>query len=105
MEFENYTPHMIVLNNGTEYKPTWTIARVKVDFTEFDTNWICEQVFSNVEWLPEINKNESVKYIVSWMVLSALQWIRDDVVAPATGHPETIRNEKGHIISVPWFVS
>jgi hypothetical protein len=29
---------------------------------------------------------------------------RDDVVAPATGHPDTMRNDKGHIISVPGFV-
>jgi hypothetical protein len=36
------------------------------------------------------------------MVLAASN--RDDLVAPATGHPDTIRNEKGQIISVPGFV-
>ena len=40
--------------------------------------------------------------IVSAMVLSASD--RTDLVAPATGHPDTIRNDKGQIISVPGFI-
>ena len=39
-------------------------------------------------------------YIVSALVLSALAGNREDVVAPATGHPETIRQD-GKIVSVP----
>ena len=37
------------------------------------------------------------------MVLSALAGSREDVAAPATGHPDTIRQD-GKIISVPGFV-
>ena len=29
---------------------------------------------------------------------------RNDLLAPATGHPETVRNEQGQIVSVPGFV-
>jgi len=39
------------------------------------------------------------------MVLEAGRKIgRNDLVAPATGHPEAIRNEQGQIVSVPGFV-
>ena len=44
-----------------------------------------------------------VIYIVSAMVLSAAK-DRHDLVAPATNHELTVRNEKGHIVSVPGFV-
>jgi hypothetical protein len=29
---------------------------------------------------------------------------RQDVVSPATGHHDCVRNDKGHIVSVPGFV-
>ena len=60
------------------------------------------QVFGEVIDLPE--PQPGTVYIVSAMVLSALAGSRSDVVAPATGHPECIRNDKGHILSVPGFV-
>lgn len=99
--FQNYTPHAIKLNDGTVFEPTWTIARVTVDFVPFDEDGITKQVFGVVEWLPEATQNTII--IVSGMVLSALQWSREDVVAPATGHKDVIRNEKNQIESVPWF--
>ena len=40
----------------------------------------------------------------SSLVLAANR-TRTDLVAPATGRSETIRNDKGHIVSVPGFVS
>ena len=60
------------------------------------------QVFGAVEGLPE--PQPGTLYIVSAMVLSALAGSRSDVVAPATGHPACVRNDKGHILSVPGFV-
>ena len=63
-------------------------------------NGICQQVFGDVTGLPE--PKEDTVYIVSALVLAATD--RQDVVAPATGHPGCVRNEKGLIESVPGFV-
>ena len=99
MTFKNYTPHTINLNDGRSF-PSEGVARVSATFTEFNQDGICRQEFGEVEGLPAPEKG--IKLIVSAMVLSASN--RDDLVAPATGHPDTIRNEKGHIVSVPGFV-
>lgn len=99
-KFKNLTPHSVRLNNGIEILPSGTIARVSVEFTDFDGS-IAEQKFGEIENLPE--PKDGVIYVVSGFVLAAAKG-RDDVVAPATGHPETVRNEKGHIVSVPGFV-
>lgn len=99
MKFLNYTPHEIILNDGRSF-PSEGVARVSATFTNFDNDGICRQEFGEVEGLPE--PQEGVKLIVSAMVFSASD--RPDLVAPATGHPDTKRNEKGHIVSVPGFV-
>ena len=99
MEYKNYTPHEIILNDGTRF-PSEGVARVSSRFTDFD-GLECRVEYGEVEGVPE--PEDGVKYIVSAMVLQASS--RDDLVAPATGHPDTIRNEKGHIVSVPGFVT
>lgn len=99
-KFVNLTPHDIVLNNGTIVEKSGTVARVSASFTEFNDG-ICRQEFGEVEGLPE--EKEGVIYVVSALVLAASD--RKDLVAPATGHPDCIRNEKGLIQSVPGFVS
>ena len=63
---------------------------------------VFKQVFGTVIDLPE--PVPGTVYVVSAMVLSALAGRRSDVVAPATGHPECVRNDKGHILSVPGVV-
>ena len=98
--FRNFTPHTINLNNGTAFASEG-LARVSVSFSEINDKGICQQVFGTVEGLPA--QQEGVSLIVSGMVLSASN--RTDLVAPASGHQDTIRNEKGHIVSVPCFVS
>lgn len=98
-EFINLTPHSIYLNDGTLFPASGNIARVSVSFKETG-NGFYTQVFGKVENLPA--SVEGVYYIVSAMVFSATD--RKDVVAPATGHPECVRNGKGQIISVPGFV-
>lgn len=95
----NLTPHAIKLNDGSEFKPTGQIARVTASFEEVGEGEY-RQVFGDVQNLPA--SEEGVRYIVSGLVFAATD--RKDVVAPATGHPDTIRNEKGHIMSVPGFV-
>ncbi len=100
MNFLNFTPHTICLNNGRVFE-SQGIARVTASFTDMNENLICRQKFGKVTGLPE--QKEGTCIIVSGMVLSACS--RSDLVAPATGHQETIRNDKGHIVSVPGFVS
>jgi hypothetical protein len=100
--FKNCTPHAIHLNDGTVFPTTGIVARVTASFSEA-TNGICEQVFGMVEELPV--SEENTLFIVSAMVLEAAKREgRMDCVAPATGHPLVVRNEKGHIVSVPCFV-
>ena len=99
MEFVNLTPHEIRLNDGRSFPPSGTVARVQQNFFNLDQD-ICQAEFGEVEGLPE--PRPDVMLIVSAMVLAATA--RDDVVAPATGHPECIRNERGHIVSVPCFI-
>lgn len=102
MLFKNFTPHSIVLNDGTVFASEG-LARVSASFSEFDENGVCTQVFGEVTGLP--TPEDGVLLIVSAMVLSAAQSQgRTDVVAPATGHPLCVRNEAGHIVSVPGFV-
>lgn len=98
--FINLTPHAVRLNNGTEFPASGTIARVTSSFTAFDEDGVAKVVFGEVQNLPE--PAENTLYIVSALVLSASK--RADLVAPATGHPEAVRNEKGQIVSVPGFV-
>lgn len=102
-EFLNLTPHKIVLNSGKEFAPTGVVARVSNSFTDADADGICEVSYGAVESLPV--PVEGVRYIVSAMVLAAVKELgRTDCVAPATGHPDCKRNEKGQIVSVPCFV-
>jgi hypothetical protein len=98
----NLTPHAIVLNDGTRFESSGTIARVQASFSEFDSDGVCQQVFGEVQDLP--GPEEGTMYVVSGLVLSALGGARTDVVAPATGHPKVVRNDKGQIVSVPGFV-
>ena len=101
LKFINATPHQIVLNDGRIFEPSGILPRVSQIMSEFDNNGIAVQSFGEVEGLPE--PVPEVVYIVSAMVLSACK-DRKDLVAPATNHKDTVRNEKGHIVSVPGFV-
>jgi len=107
MKFVNLTPHAIKLNDGTEFPPSGTIARVAADLQEVGTiNGVklFRQTFGEVEGLPEQFPGIAGQiYIVSAMVLAASN--RNDLMAPATGHKDVVRNENGQIISVPGFVT
>lgn len=100
--FKNLTPHAIKLNDGREFASEG-LARVSATFSSFDENGVCSQQFGDVMGLPE--PTDGVLYIVSALVLIAVKLQgRTDCVAPATGHPECVRDEKGFIKSVPGFV-
>ena len=98
MQYLNYTPHTVNMNDGRSFESIG-IARVDVSFSEPDADMV-SQVFGEVIGLPA--PQDGVKLIVSLLVLQASD--RGDLVAPASGHPDTIRNDKGHIVSVPYFV-
>ena len=103
VQFVNCTPHPIQLNNGVKFEPSGSVARVSQSMTDFDENGIAVQSFGSVQGLPEPKDN--VIYIVSAMVLGRAQAEgRTDVVAPATGHKDCVRNDKGFIVSVPGFL-
>jgi hypothetical protein len=100
MEFKNFTPHTITLNDGRSYA-TQGVARVAASFSEFSDD-VCSQEFGEIQGLPE--PQVGTLYIVSALVLAAGKEAgRTDLVAPATGHPETVRKD-GFIVSVPGFV-
>jgi hypothetical protein len=114
MNFINLTPHPIALNDGRvfsniiightpEGKPIVQAARVAATFSEPNELGIVTQKFGEITDLPE--PQDGVMYVVSLLVLDAAKAVgRKDCVAPASGHPLTIRNEQGHIVSVPYFV-
>lgn len=87
-----------MLNDGRAFESVG-VARVSNSFTAFDADGICTVVYGEISGLPE--PQDGVLLIVSAMVLAASN--RTDLVAPATGHPECIR-ENGYIKSVPGFV-
>ena len=97
--FVNLCPHQIVLNDGRVFPPSGNVARVSSSFSEFDSEGICSNVFGEVTGLPE--PQENTIYIVSMLVAGIAK--RADVVSPATGHPDCIR-EAGQVKSVPGFV-
>ena len=106
VKFINLTPHTIYLNDGRKFEPSGQIARVSSQFKEVDLVddvIIYEVTYGNIENLPE--PDTDVIYIVSNIVLEAgKKKNRWDLVAPATGHPDCIRNEQGQIVSVPGFI-
>lgn len=97
--FVNLTPHDIKLNSGDVVPASGTVARVDNTFTEF-VDGVCNVVYGDVQGLPA--PQDGTVYVVSALVLAAVK-DRQDVVAPATGHPDCVR-EKGFIVSVPGFV-
>lgn len=123
--FMNLTPHTVNLNDGREFRPSGQVARVTATLVEVNQcpmqgedcghmletgrcsqeccrTRLFKQSFGEVTGLPD--PAEGVVYVVSGLVLSALNGSRPDVVAPATSHHECRRNEHGQVASVPGFV-
>ena len=98
MRYQNYTPHAVTVG-GVTYQPRGPVARVQAGFGPI-IDGVCHQTFGDVEGLPD--PQHEVRFIVSGLVFATTD--RKDVVAPATGHPEVVRNEHGHIVSVPAFI-
>ena len=121
MIFRNLTPHAIIVkakpfaNDGVEeihtvdvertFKPSGDVARVETlqgEVKMFDDLPVTSQGFGEIIDLPA--PQAETFYIVSAIVLAAAKAEgRTDCVAPDTAHAE--RNDAGHIVSVPGFVS
>lgn len=99
MQIINCTPHEVKLNNGETFPISGNIARVSSTFEEAEKGFF-KVAYGQVTGLPD--EQEDTFYIVSSMVANATS--RKDVIVPATGHPECIRNDKGQIVSVPGFI-
>ena len=124
IKLENLTPHIVRLNDGREFPPSGTVARVSATYSA-PVDDICRVEFGSITGLPPAElvcgycgqpgcgmlSGESIccpdpawvptRYIVSGMVAQAAR--RADVVSPGTGHPDC-RREKGQVVSVPCFV-
>ena len=98
--FVNLTPHAINLNDGRVFPPSGVVARVSSTHSPFDGDGVATLAFGDVVGLPD--KQDGVLLITSALVAQASK--RDDVISPASGHPDCVRNDKGHIMSVPGFV-
>ncbi|HOS15468.1 MAG TPA: hypothetical protein PKX15_00355 [Bacteroidales bacterium] len=102
----NLTPHVIKTTDGKEYPPSGAVARVESRHALYNIDGDGDEIFrvkyGTVTNLPP--RKEGTTYIVSAMVLSALKGMREDVVAPATSHPDVKRDSKGQIETVPGFV-
>ena len=105
----NYTPHTIVVEDHFGSQPvsfeSVGSARVEmqsVSLPDLEGFEMTTHKPSGVVGLPI--QVEGTYLIVSAMVLSAGKELgRTDLIAPNTN--SAIRNEKGHIVSVPGFVS
>ena len=95
----NLTPHVIRLNDGTEYPPSGVVARVSVEHKEV-APFLFKATYGEVTGLPD--PQGVVGFIVSSMVAAACPE-RYDLLAPATGHPDAVRRD-GNVYSVPGFI-
>jgi hypothetical protein len=107
---QNMTPHAITVA-GVTYPPSGIVARIDETYTEI-TDGVCSVKPGQVSFF----RNDKEVYlsgyevegtvnIVSAKVFEVVKNWRTGVwVAPATGHPGVIRNDKGHIVEVPAFL-
>ena len=98
MKIINLTPHILRLNDGTEYAPSGTVARVSTSYTPF-IDGVASVTFGELQGLPA--PQEGALFVASALVCQAAK--RADVVSPATGHPDCKR-ENGQVVSVPGFI-
>lgn len=104
MKIVNLTPHEIVITDGPTFQPSGKVARVsvqQVDDGDINGVPVKKQTFGDIVDLPD--PADGTVYIVSALVLSAAKAAgRTDCVAPDTAN--AVRDDHGHIVSVPGFV-
>jgi hypothetical protein len=101
----NITPHAIIIEGHGEIAPSGTIARVSTERApqpDIAGIRIISQKFGGVSGLPA--PMPGTIFIVSSMVLSALNGARPDVFAPDTG-ADAVRDSDGKIVAVRGLVA
>ena len=99
---KNCTPHVIRLNDGSEFQPCGIIPRVTEKYSEWehvDNAPVCTIDTGDVVGLPEPEDN--VLLVVSSKVFDAKP-ARKDLLVPLTNHPAAVRKD-GQPYSVPGF--
>ena len=100
----NLTPHAINITDGPTFPPSGKVARVSVQQVDDGVIGgvpVKKQTFGDIVDLPD--PADDTIYIVSALVLSAAKAAgRTDCVAPDTAN--AVRDDNGHIVSVPGFV-
>ena len=100
----NLTPHAINITDGPTFPASGTVARVSVQQVDAGTIAgvpVKKQTFGEIVDLPD--PADDTIYIVSALVLSAAKAAgRTDCVAPDTAN--AVRDDNGHIVSVPGFI-
>ena len=113
--FVNLTPHAIsvrsVSGDIVTFPASGCVARVgtewskRTDVGAFETYTV---TYTSIEGLPSVS-GENDRFIVSALVLEAAKasqhHLLEKMVAPATGHAGVTRNDKGHVLDVPGFVT
>jgi hypothetical protein len=110
MNIINLTPHDIKVYDAEgknvirTYPASDQVARVKSKAAvvgEVDGIPVVETRFSEITGLPD--EQPDTVYIVSLLVLQAMEGDRDDLIAPDTGPGSVVRDENGQIIGVRRF--
>lgn len=100
MQYVNLTTEEVRLNDGRVFPPSGDVATVTVTFTDVVDD-ISKEQYGEVIGLP--TRQGGQRFIVTTMVLDALNGTRDDVVIPAITHPKVIKDETGKILTIPCF--
>lgn len=101
-KFVNLTGHNLNLPGGV-ILPSEGQVKVTDTYGPFDEDGVCTVSYGEVSGLPP--PEQGTLYVVSALALPVcVAQGRMDCVAPATGHPDCRKNEKGHVLEVPGFV-
>ena len=105
MNVINCTPHEISLLTESEnivYPPSGIVTRVNATFVMVPSPLpLVRTIFGDITGLPE--PMDHTYFIVSGMVLSALNGSRPDVIAPDTSPASAVRDPQGRMIGVKRF--
>lgn len=99
-QYINLTSTVVVLNDGRVFPPCGVIARVEPVHSEIE-NDVCKISYSKPKGL--LHPDDGVRYIVSSKVFANVD--RNDLVTPATNHPDCIKDDDGNVMSVPCFIA
>lgn len=107
---KNYTPHAITVA-GVTYPPCGLVARIDDEYSEIVDGTVTVKK-GGLKFTKDGEDFHLCGYdvegtvnLVSAMVFEVMRYSTNGCwVAPATGHPEVVRNDKGHIVSVPAFL-